>query len=415
MLVLVYLLLPELGARRRLRRPLLPAGSRARALALTFDDGPDAERTPAILAILRQEGVPATFFCLGRRVDAHPDLVRAIAAAGHDLGTHGQSHRHAWCLHPRATVRDIREGQASLERVLGVAPTLYRPPWGRVNLVTLPAAHRAGLTPVLYDVEGRDWLPGDQVANILAAVTGRAHPGAVVLLHDGSAGGGAGDSTVRALPELIRRLRAEGYSFLRVTEMLAMNCTARAPQPARLFRLWLAWERLFARLAGVLAVTDTIHVAPYRYRGGPRELAGTAVLRRGDRCLDLHFHNLVLAHECSQEDATGSAAAFMRHLSADLGSLADLLAGDPRFADVRALTATTLFHQPARRLGFRAEEVRSRWRRGALSWYMKVIRRIYAWGLGQAPSGRLGAREVRFVWVTREEFMARFHGAGRDN
>ena len=100
-----------------------------RSIVLTYDDGPSPETTSALLDLLTQREVPATFFVIGSRAEANPDLVSRLLLAGHEIGNHTQSHLNAWKTWPLAAVRDIRVGRQTLAR-LGVPPGRFRPPYG---------------------------------------------------------------------------------------------------------------------------------------------------------------------------------------------------------------------------------------------------------------------------------------------
>ncbi|HEY9475326.1 MAG TPA: polysaccharide deacetylase family protein [Mycobacteriales bacterium] len=182
------------GGRRAVRRitdrVLAPVGSlrgahtRDRVVALTYDDGPDPEHTPAVLAALARAGVRATFFPLVYRAERHPDLVRAVLDAGHEIGLHGIDHSRLTSLPADRVAAVLTEGRTRLEAVTGRPVRYFRPPYGSQTLRTRVATRRAGLDPVVWGPSARDWVDGPA-----AEVAGRAmdglHPGAVVLLHDG--------------------------------------------------------------------------------------------------------------------------------------------------------------------------------------------------------------------------------------
>ncbi len=191
-----------------------------RLVALTFDDGPDPEATPRLLRLLDERDVRATFFLIGERAARHPDLVRAIAAAGHEVGNHTWRHRNAWLLPPGAAAREITEGARILGEILGSPPRLYRPPWGIVNLATLATARRLGLTTVLWSVQHEGLRPRSP-AGQLRHVAGRLHEGAIVDLHDAPGLPGAPDRLLAMLPGLLDVIRARAYSAVPVGQLLS--------------------------------------------------------------------------------------------------------------------------------------------------------------------------------------------------
>lgn len=152
--------------------------------ALTFDDGPHPEGTPAVLALLAARGVLATFFLVGEQVARDPGLAREIAAAGHRVGVHCSRHRNLLRLTPRQVAADIAGARALLEDTLQLPVHLHRPPYGVLSAAGLIAARRSGLRTVLWTHWGRDWEARATPSSIASRVTRGLHPGAVLLLHD---------------------------------------------------------------------------------------------------------------------------------------------------------------------------------------------------------------------------------------
>jgi peptidoglycan/xylan/chitin deacetylase (PgdA/CDA1 family) len=166
-----------------------PAASGTASVALTFDDGPDPEVTPAVLDALATDGARATFFVLVDRAVAHPELVRRVAAEGHEIALHGADHRRLTTLDPGQVRSGIDRARRDLESLVGpgVGIRWFRPPFGSQNLRSYAAARRAGMVPVMWTAEGEDWV--DQpVAAVADRVVERLRPGGIVLLHDGLAG-----------------------------------------------------------------------------------------------------------------------------------------------------------------------------------------------------------------------------------
>jgi peptidoglycan/xylan/chitin deacetylase (PgdA/CDA1 family) len=189
-------------------------------LALTFDDGPDPSFTPRVLDILAARGVQASFFLVGARAARAPATVRAIADAGHEIASHGWSHRSLWLCGPRRTDEEIGRARATLGELTGRAPTWFRPPWGMVNASMFAALRRHRQRCVFWSVqpEGLRAAPAPvQVARVLS----RAHPGAIVDLHDAEGTPQAPARLCAALPAMIDGLAAAGYGFATVGELLA--------------------------------------------------------------------------------------------------------------------------------------------------------------------------------------------------
>jgi peptidoglycan/xylan/chitin deacetylase (PgdA/CDA1 family) len=196
-------------------------GPRAgRRLALTFDDGPDPEWTPRVLDLLGGAGVRATFFLIGERAARAGGVVRRMAAEGHEVGNHSWSHRNLWFCGPRATTEQVRRGHDTLTELTGTPPRHFRPPWGMVNAAMFPAVRRAGERSVFWSIqpEGRRPAAADrQVSYVLR----RAHPGAIVDLHDAEGTPRAPARLVEALLPLIEGLRERRYELTTVGELLA--------------------------------------------------------------------------------------------------------------------------------------------------------------------------------------------------
>ena len=191
-----------------------------RAVALTFDDGPDPVWTQRALEVLDQHGAKATFFLVGERARAHPEVVRAMVKAGHEIGAHGLCHRNLWWCSPGKTGEEIRRGVEILEELTGRMVRDFRPPWGMVNLAVYPWLRRLGLRCVLWSVQPEGLRPrsaADQAAYVLA----RARPGAIVDLHDAEGTPGAPARLLAALPAMLDGLRGAGYDLVTVAELLA--------------------------------------------------------------------------------------------------------------------------------------------------------------------------------------------------
>ena len=193
--------------------------AQGRRIALTFDDGPDPLWTPRIADALAARDVRSTFFLVGQRAHAHPHAVRAITAAGHEIASHGWSHRNLWFCGPRRTEEEVVRAQDRLAELTGTAPRFFRPPWGMVNAALFGVLRRAGLSCVFWSIqpEGRrPQAPQRQVTHVL----GHAHAGAIVDLHDADGVPGAPERLAAALPAMIDGLRDQGYTLTTVGELL---------------------------------------------------------------------------------------------------------------------------------------------------------------------------------------------------
>jgi peptidoglycan/xylan/chitin deacetylase (PgdA/CDA1 family) len=192
-------------------------GSRDRPrVALTFDDGPDPARTPALLEALRELRAPATFFVVGKHVDAHPELAAQIAREGHELGNHTYSHPYLPLTRSSTVARELAAADAAIERATGSRPTLARPPYGGRSPRNVRVFDRAHKRLVLWDVNSFDWKQRTAAA-IAERVLARVRPGSFILLHEAREGG---EITVEAVRMLVPALRARGYELSTVSRTL---------------------------------------------------------------------------------------------------------------------------------------------------------------------------------------------------
>ncbi|MDT8903712.1 polysaccharide deacetylase family protein [Anaeroselena agilis] len=190
-------------------------------VALTFDDGPYPPYTGKVLDILREEEVPATFFVIGRNAARHPDLVRRMVAEGHQVGNH--TYNHVDLLKAdRATIADeVDRTNRVIAAITGASARVVRPPHGFRDAVVLEVMAERGLKVVEWSVLSRDWTnPG--VDTIVRRTLDKVKSGAVILLHDGDGVAAAAPrtQTVEAARLVIRDLKARGFKFVTVDEIL---------------------------------------------------------------------------------------------------------------------------------------------------------------------------------------------------
>lgn len=191
--------------------------SPSQTCVLTFDDGPDPKWTPQILKVLRERSIKATFFVLGQKVERYPEIARAIAAEGHEIGLHGYVHIHPWLTSPLKFRLDMKRAQKALNKAGIPLSPLFRPPWGYWSLFSIPLP---GFKRVMWSLPGCDWKPKMTPDMLKNWVVERASPGCIVLLHDGADYSG---KTAEALPKIIDELMARGYKFITVSEALSLN------------------------------------------------------------------------------------------------------------------------------------------------------------------------------------------------
>jgi peptidoglycan/xylan/chitin deacetylase (PgdA/CDA1 family) len=197
-------------------------GPRSRhAVALTFDDGPNPATTNQVLEILERAGVLATFFVVGEKVERHPEVVRAIVAAGHEVGVHGFRHDRLYSFKsPRAVTEDLGRATAAVERAGGVRARWFRPPIGHVSPRTVNGAARAGLTLVAWSVRALDGLEGTRAERVIRRVSRGLTPGAIVLLHDAAERDEHVPASIGALPDILRAIELRGLEAVRLDDLV---------------------------------------------------------------------------------------------------------------------------------------------------------------------------------------------------
>jgi peptidoglycan-N-acetylglucosamine deacetylase len=203
--------------------------ARKREVALTFDDGP-GPYTPQILGVLERAHAPATFFAIGEWASRYPQVVRAEARAGFEIGDHTETHPFMTALPAAAQRAEIVDAAVAIQRAGGPFPHLWRPPYGAFNATTLEILRALKMLVVLWTVDTSDYArPG--VSRIEYTAISGARPGAIILMHDG---GGDRSETVAALPRIIAAIRRHGYRLVTVSQLVADDPPPRhqpAPQP----------------------------------------------------------------------------------------------------------------------------------------------------------------------------------------
>jgi peptidoglycan/xylan/chitin deacetylase (PgdA/CDA1 family) len=200
--------------------------------ALTFDDGPDPELTPRILEVLAEHGVQATFNVMGWNALRHPDLVRAVVAAGHELGNHTWTHQDLAFQSTLQTRRQLERGREAIERTAGVRPRFFRPPRGNLTGSAIEAAAELGYDVLLWSVT-RGGAGVGTPASVADHLARTVAPGDVVALHDGIGRGifhprGPGAHELRArrlveiqaLPAALERVLSRGLRLGTVSALL---------------------------------------------------------------------------------------------------------------------------------------------------------------------------------------------------
>jgi peptidoglycan/xylan/chitin deacetylase (PgdA/CDA1 family) len=186
-------------------------------VALTFDDGPDARSTPQLLDLLREEKVAASFFCIGKRVEAEPVIAKRILTEGHLIENHSYAHSNATNFFPlQKLTDDLQDAQCAIQTATGRSPKLFRPPIGLSNPNVFRAARKFGLRVVGWNIRTFDTQISEP-GRIVQRVERSLKPGSIILLHDGNI---PAERLLMTVGMLISKLREHGYEIVRLDKLI---------------------------------------------------------------------------------------------------------------------------------------------------------------------------------------------------
>jgi peptidoglycan/xylan/chitin deacetylase (PgdA/CDA1 family) len=205
--------------------------ARSKVVALTFDDGP-SEYTHRVLDVLERAHARATFFVIGNQVTDYPEQLRRELRDGDMIGDHTWTHPDMTQLPIATQLGQLQLTLQAVQAATGFTPCLWRAPYGAINAQLEYLARALGLLSIQWDVDPQDFDAPPAAAIVQRVIHGNpknpdkgVHPGAIVLMHDG---GGNRSHTVSALPQIIAALRAQGYRFVTIPELLRLRVTVRA-------------------------------------------------------------------------------------------------------------------------------------------------------------------------------------------
>ena len=203
---------------RTIKDAPVPAGEKV--IALTFDDGPWPETTEKVLAALKKENVKATFYMVGQPLKSWPELGKKVLADGHVIANHTLHHWYKQ-MSPLVAQREIEDTQAIIRDILKVETAYFRPPGGVLTNGLVAYAQKKGQSVNMWSVDSNDSHPKRPSPEaMLKTILAQATPGGIVLMHDG---GGSHDNTAKAVPQIIIKLREQGYRFVTVPELLEIS------------------------------------------------------------------------------------------------------------------------------------------------------------------------------------------------
>ena len=207
-------------------------------IAITFDDGPDPVLTPRLLDLLKERGIHATFFLVGKNAAAFPDVVRRIVEEGHEVGNHSWSHPLFTQLGQESVESQLRRTHDAILKACGTAPLLYRPPYGSVRLSQRTRIEKTfGYPAILWDVDPQDWQHPRSAQKVYDRIHSQTRAGSIILCHD------IHETTIAAMPATLDDLTARGFRFATVTQLIAYTTPPEvipAPVPGPLTSIPLA-------------------------------------------------------------------------------------------------------------------------------------------------------------------------------
>ena len=189
-------------------------------IALTVDAAWEDDKTEFILETLKKYNAKATFFLCGVWVDAYPEHVRQIAAAGHEIGNHSLTHPHMNSISARAVQKEIRELDDEIEALTGKRCSLFRAPFGEYNDTVIQAVRSLGYEPIQWNIDTIDWKEERSSQTILDTVLPKLSPGCIILCHNN------GYQIKEYLPTLLETAISQGYELVTVSELLLEGETA---------------------------------------------------------------------------------------------------------------------------------------------------------------------------------------------
>jgi peptidoglycan-N-acetylglucosamine deacetylase len=199
-----------------------PSPNADKVIALTFDDGPWPETTEKILATLKQEKIKATFFMIGQPLKSFPEIGKKVLADGHVVANHTMHHWYKK-MSPLVAQREIEDTARIIREVLNIETAYFRPPGGMLNNGLVAYSLSQNQAVAMWSVDSGDSHPHRPTpAAMIQNVVSHATPGGIVLMHDG---GGSHNNTAKALPWIITKLRAQGYKFVTIPELLEQAST----------------------------------------------------------------------------------------------------------------------------------------------------------------------------------------------
>ena len=194
--------------------PIYSVKTDEKKIAISFDAAWGNEDTEQLIEILKTYNVKATFFLVGSWVDKYPESVKALYNAGHEIGNHSNSHPDMTKISHDKILEELNSCNSKIEKVIGVKPTLFRAPYGAYNNELISTVKSIGMNTIQWDCDSKDWMEGHTAEIIKNDVLSKVKSGSIVLFHN------AALNTPAALPGILEKLKADGYSFCKISDLI---------------------------------------------------------------------------------------------------------------------------------------------------------------------------------------------------
>lgn len=199
------------GGTRKL--PIYCTENNSRQIAITFDAAWGSDKTEKIIEILKENDISATFFLVGMWVDSNEELTKKLSDEGFEIGTHSNTHPDMTKLSSAQMELELQESKKKIENVTGKMVTLFRAPYGAYNNNLISVCERLNLQTIQWDVDSLDWK-GISASTITSNIIKKVDSGSIILCHNNA------DYIVEALPSIISTLKARGFEFVHVSDLL---------------------------------------------------------------------------------------------------------------------------------------------------------------------------------------------------
>ncbi len=215
---------PNMNQWKAEKKVITSVQTKQKVVALTFDDGPDAQTTPAVLESLASHDVKATFFVVGYRAEKLPKLLRTMADQGHEIANHSYSHNYSQFKKNEVEIfrSEIERTNTLINQATGQIPSLFRPPGGYLSdqMVAFVTSYPMTIAYWTWQQDSKDWRVGTKGESIANHIVSHIQPGQIIILHDGA---GNGLETARAVDLLLTRLTADGYRFVTMSQLIQIG------------------------------------------------------------------------------------------------------------------------------------------------------------------------------------------------